>query len=101
MVSYLASLLYFTRTVLCLHNSDAWMGQMVPHLPKSSNKIETFVFPSKQMFNVKDPESSRKKELFLPLYFKFRNKVVGDLAKDRSLRIHPQRYIIPGNKERY
>ena len=96
-VSHLVSLLYFTTPAVCLHNSDVWIEQMEPHQSKSSNRIETFAFPNKKMFNL---EGSRKKELSLkPLYFKLRNKVT-DLGKDRSLRIHPHphRYVFQGNE---
>ena len=95
--SYLVSLLFIIRTALCLHNSDVWLGQMNPHLSRSSNRIETFLFPNKKMFNVKDTGSStsRKKG-----FFKLRDQVAGNLSKDRSLRIHPNRYVIQGNEVR-
>ena len=95
-VSSLLSLLYVATPAVALDNSDAWIGRMDPHLSKSSNRIETFAFPNKKMFNLKDLGGSGKKEPLKPLYFKLRNKVAGDLAKDRSQRIHPHRYVFQG-----
>ena len=92
------SLLYLTTSTFCLHNSDVWLGQMDHRLPKSSNRIETFVFPTKKIFNVREVGGSRREESLNPLYFKFRNKVTGEFATDRSLRIqpYPHRYGFQG-----
>lgn len=84
--SNLVSLIYL-RLAASLHQSDVWIGEMDANLPKSSNRIETFVFPSK---NMKEVGSVRRRPVLEPLYFKTRNKF------GAYREIQPNRYVVQG-----
>ena len=88
----LSSLLSLTSLALSLHHTDVWIGEMDSRQPKPSNRIETFVFPTKkEMYDIKDLGSSARQQVFEPLYFKFRNKfsggTYGGQTQDRALQM--------------
>ena len=65
--------------ILGLRVSDAWMSDIERLKPATSNRIETFVFPTKSMTQdaIEYPRRIADEKSFEPLYFKFRHKLNG------------------------
>ena len=65
--------------ILGLRVSDAWMSDIERLKPATSNRIETYVFPTKNMIEdvMEHPRGNTDEMSFEPLYFKFRHKLHG------------------------
>ena len=71
--------------ILGLRVSDAWMSDIERLKPATSNRIETFVFPTKNMnqdfMQYPSHRGTTEEMSFEPLYFKFRHKLNGKVQK--------------------
>ena len=85
--------------ILGLRVSDAWMSDIERLKPATSNRIETFVFPTKSMTQdaMEYPRRIVDEKSFEPLYFKFRHKLNGKVhqsipisAEEARENLHPQ-----------
>lgn len=82
-----------------LRVSDAWMSDIERLKPATSNRIETFVFPTKNMIrDVMEYPSLRgdtDEMSFEPLYFKFRHKLNGEVHESVPLPAGETRKKLP------
>ena len=97
-------LLLMPVSILGLRVSDAWMSDIERLKPATSNRIETFVFPTKnEIREVMEYPSLRgntdtDEMSFEPLYFKFRHKLNGEVHESvpiptgrKQAKLHPRR----------
>ena len=101
-------LLLMPVLILGLRVSDAWMSDIERLKPATSNRIETFVFPTKNILrDVMEYPSLRgntdtDEMSFEPLYFKFRHKLNGEVHESvpiipagetgrKQAKLHPRR----------
>ena len=78
MFCILLSMMMFSRSISCLRISDAFVSDIEKLEPATSNRIETFVFPTKiqsQRYQDILETSNLDKMTFQPLYFKFKHKL--------------------------
>ena len=99
------NLLLMPVLILGLRVSDAWVSDIERLKPATSNRIETFVFPTKNIIReVMEYPSLRgntDEMSFEPLYFKFRHKLNGEVQESIPIpagetrkklpKLHPRR----------
>ena len=85
--------------ILGLRVSDAWMSDIERLKPATSNRIETFVFPTKNMnqdvMQYPNHRGNTEEMSFEPLYFKFRHKLNGKVHKSIQIPAEEIRNKLP------
>ena len=79
--------------ILGLRVSDAWMSDIERLKPATSNRIETFIFPTKSMTQgvMEYPWGIADEKSFEPLYFKFRHKFNGKVHESNPILVEEVR----------
>ena len=111
-----AILILMADLIQGLRVSDAWVDDIERLKPATSNRIETFIFPTKNLIqDLKDTnrmkgniDEKSSDMLFEPLYFKFRHKLDSQVsnpvlieAKEKRKRRKTQNFLNRGFNDLY